>query len=366
MKLIVVTTPTFFVEEDKIITALFEEGLDVLHLRKPETPAMYSERLLTLIPDKYHRRIVTHEHFYLKEEFNLMGIHLNARNPKEPHDYYGHISCSCHSVEEVKNRKHFYDYVFMAVKALKKLFGGKNDIIIEVRDGQTAIVSVMGFSIKSKFGQNATLFNAGSSSQFLFKLSNCNDQTMAEFNVIKDGNGRGWSLCKDYLSSHNIGMEFDRTQYPTYGNNLFLVRESMAKILAWCVYDRLVVSSTSYGVMETVERMAEANPLGVPSPAIYYEKALKDFLMAGFTGMTAGNMWDGKEQVNGGYIVVMDDGDVICYHSSDRETFRDYLYRNTYFEYVSADKYSWSRIIKIDGEYFLPLNISVRFYKSTR
>jgi thiamine-phosphate pyrophosphorylase len=50
----------------------------------------------------------------LKEEFNLMGIHLNARNPKEPHDYYGHISCSCHSVEEVKNRKHFYDYVFMS------------------------------------------------------------------------------------------------------------------------------------------------------------------------------------------------------------------------------------------------------------
>ena len=29
MKLIVVTAPTFFVEEDKIITALFEEGLDI-------------------------------------------------------------------------------------------------------------------------------------------------------------------------------------------------------------------------------------------------------------------------------------------------------------------------------------------------
>lgn len=50
MKLIVVTAPPYFVEEDKIITALFEEGLDILHLRKPETPAMYSERLLTLIP----------------------------------------------------------------------------------------------------------------------------------------------------------------------------------------------------------------------------------------------------------------------------------------------------------------------------
>ena len=114
MKLIVVTAPTFFVEEDKIITALFEEGLDILHLRKPETPAMYSERLLTLIPQKYHKRIITHEHFYLQEEFSLMGNHLNTRNPKEPHDYSGHISCTCHSLDEVRNKKHFYDYLFLS------------------------------------------------------------------------------------------------------------------------------------------------------------------------------------------------------------------------------------------------------------
>lgn len=114
MKLIVVTAPTFFVEEDKIITALFEEGLDILHLRKPETPAMYSERLLTLIPEKYHKRIITHEHFYLQEEFSLMGIHLNTRNPKEPHDYSGHISYTCHSLDEVQNKKHFYDYLFLS------------------------------------------------------------------------------------------------------------------------------------------------------------------------------------------------------------------------------------------------------------
>lgn len=113
MKLIVITSPTFFIEEDKIITVLFEEGLDILHLRKPETSAMYSERLLTLIPEKYHKRIVTHEHFYLKEEFKLMGIHLNSRNSKEPHDYAGHISCSCRSLEDLKKKKHFYDYVFL-------------------------------------------------------------------------------------------------------------------------------------------------------------------------------------------------------------------------------------------------------------
>ena len=253
-----------------------------------------------------------------------------------------------------------------AVKALKKQFGGKNDIFIEVRDGQTAIVSVMGFSIKSKFGQNPTLFNAGSSSQFLYKLTGCNDTMMEEFNAITENGGRGWSKCKSYLADHGISMEFAHTQNPIYNDNLFLVRESMAKIMAWCVKDRLIDSPGHFEVMETVERMISANPLGVPGARVYYEKAIKDFLMAGFTGMTAGKEWDGKEQVNGGYIVVMDDGDVICYHSSDRESFRDYLYRNTHFEYVSADKYVWSRIIKIDGEYYLPLNLSVRFNTHTR
>lgn len=253
-----------------------------------------------------------------------------------------------------------------AVKALKKQFGGKNDIFIEVRDGQTSIVSVMGFSIKSKFGQNPTLFNAGSSSQFLYKISGCDDAIMQEFNAISDGDGRGWRLCKKYISDHNLTLSYCKTQNPIYDENLCLVRESMSKIMAWCVKDRLIDSTDDNKVKETVERMIATNPLSMSNPAVYYEKAVKDFLMAGFTGMTAACKWDGKEQVNGGYIVVMDDGDVICYHSNDRETFRDYLYRNTYFEYVSAEKYNWSRIIKIDGEYYLPLNISVRFSTHTR
>ena len=114
MKLILITRPTYFVEEDKIITTLFDEGLDYLHLRKPDTAPVYAERLLTLIPEKYRKRIVVHGHFYLKEEFNLMGIHLNHRNPNPPENYRGHISCSCHSIEEVKKRKGPCNYVFMS------------------------------------------------------------------------------------------------------------------------------------------------------------------------------------------------------------------------------------------------------------
>ena len=112
MKLILMTPPSYFVEEDKIITALFEEGLDILHLRKPNTAPMYAERLLTLIPEQYHKRIVVHGHFYLKDEYKLKGIHLSERNPNIPGNYKGHISRSCHTLEELKANKKGHDYLF--------------------------------------------------------------------------------------------------------------------------------------------------------------------------------------------------------------------------------------------------------------
>ena len=114
MKLILITTPTYFVEEDQILTALFEEGLDILHLRKPQTSPVYAERLLTLIPEKYHKRIVVHDNFYLKEEYKLKGIHLNSRNPDIPDNYSGHVSASCHSIEEIPIQKKRTDYLFLS------------------------------------------------------------------------------------------------------------------------------------------------------------------------------------------------------------------------------------------------------------
>ena len=111
MKLILITTPEYFVEEDQILNALFEEGLDTLHLRKPGTEAVYAERLLTLIPEKYHKKIVIHDHFYLCNEYKLKGIHLNSRNPIAPDNYSGHISASCHTLEEVQEDKKTCEYV---------------------------------------------------------------------------------------------------------------------------------------------------------------------------------------------------------------------------------------------------------------
>ena len=113
MKLILLSRPDFFVEEDKILTTLFEEGLDILHLRKPKSEPVFCERLLTLIPDEYHRRIVVQDHFYLKEEFNLLGIHLSHHNPTPPSDYNDMVSRTCYTLDEVRELKPRSKYVVL-------------------------------------------------------------------------------------------------------------------------------------------------------------------------------------------------------------------------------------------------------------
>ena len=113
MKLVILTKSTFFVEEDKILSALFDEGMDSLHLYKPGNPPMYSERLLTLVPEQYHRHITVHDHFYLKNEFDLAGIHIDAPSISVPERYKGKISRTCTNLNELKMMKKTSNYVFL-------------------------------------------------------------------------------------------------------------------------------------------------------------------------------------------------------------------------------------------------------------
>ena len=107
------TKPTFFVEEDKILVNLFEEGLDNLHLYKPGASPMFSERLLTLLGENYHSKITVHGHFYLKEEYRLKGIHIDDAFTEPPTGYKGNITRTCHAISELKEAKKHSNYVFL-------------------------------------------------------------------------------------------------------------------------------------------------------------------------------------------------------------------------------------------------------------
>ena len=113
MKLVIMTKSTFFVEEDKILSSLFDEGLDNLHLFKPGSSPMYSERLLTLLPEDYYRKITVHDHYYLKQEYDLAGIHIDDPSAPVPEGYKGKYSRTCTDLSQLKDMKKKSQHVFL-------------------------------------------------------------------------------------------------------------------------------------------------------------------------------------------------------------------------------------------------------------
>ena len=122
MKLAIMTKSTFFVEEDKILATLFEAGLDNLHLYKPGSSPIYSERLLSLLPDTTYDKITVHNNFYLKDEYRLAGIHLDTASEQPPLGYKGRISRTCNDIYTLKDTKKQSAYVFLG-----NVFGESSD-----------------------------------------------------------------------------------------------------------------------------------------------------------------------------------------------------------------------------------------------
>ena len=111
---LVITSPSFFPGEAAFIHRLFAHGVDIVHLRKPGATAEECARLLDGLTSDDRRRIVIHDFFELAQPYSLKGIHLNARRSTVPDGYEGHVSRSCHSLEEVKRYKDACDYVFLS------------------------------------------------------------------------------------------------------------------------------------------------------------------------------------------------------------------------------------------------------------
>ncbi len=133
---IVITCPDYFPNEAEQIIRLFEDGLQILHLRKPNSSLADYERLIREIPAQYHNRIVLHEHFHLVKKYGLRGMHLKASpNPSKGGELLAHdilmsneqrhtsppsgglggatLSKSCHTIEELRDIDGF-DYVFLS------------------------------------------------------------------------------------------------------------------------------------------------------------------------------------------------------------------------------------------------------------
>lgn len=112
MKLAVATKPHFFIEEDKIITRLFEEGLDYLLLRKSHPHPQYIERLLNLIPVKYHKKIFVCNYPRFSQEYKFAGELINIDAPTTSHLAKGKKISNSNNLQQIEELKKIYDIVY--------------------------------------------------------------------------------------------------------------------------------------------------------------------------------------------------------------------------------------------------------------
>ena len=113
MQLIVITSSERIENEAEKINMLFEAGLEILHLRKPDFSKKEYVQLLEEIEEEHHHKIKIHEFFELTENYDLLGVHLNKRNPNYTGKKSVNISKSCHCIEELE-KIDGYDYVFLS------------------------------------------------------------------------------------------------------------------------------------------------------------------------------------------------------------------------------------------------------------
>jgi thiamine-phosphate pyrophosphorylase len=128
MKLLVISSSASIENEAKIITSLFEAGLECFHLRKHKLSTKETKDLLREIPAHFHNRIILHSHHKLARKFNLRGIHLTKSHIKRRFRTWLtirlirlrnpdiRITTSFNNIGQLFEKKHphSYSYVFLS------------------------------------------------------------------------------------------------------------------------------------------------------------------------------------------------------------------------------------------------------------
>jgi thiamine-phosphate pyrophosphorylase len=125
-KLAILSNPKKFENEQEIIKRLFECGLKIFHLRKPDLSTREMKQYIQEIPAQYHNRIVIHSHYELALKLGLKGIHISKRRRKKR--FYTwvrtfifrlkrpdlHISTSFNNLSSLFEDTASYSYVFLS------------------------------------------------------------------------------------------------------------------------------------------------------------------------------------------------------------------------------------------------------------
>lgn len=248
-------------------------------------------------------------------------------------------------------------------KSLKAKSSVKSDIRIVIHDYRTGTTPELGFSIKSQLGGASTLLNASKSTNFIYKIDNSSltPEKILEINSI---NTRSKIMDRlEKIRKHSSGLTFVKTENSIFGNNLILIDSSLPKIVAEIVL-KFFTSNLSR-LSSFCYEISKNNPLNydLTEDHPFYSYKIKRFLSDIALGLMPSKVWNGKLDSTGGYLVVKEDGEILCYHIYNRNEFESYLLNNTKLETASSTKHSFGNIYSENGNHYINLNLQIRFIK---
>ena len=256
------------------------------------------------------------------------------------------------SVKEVEEFMHSIN-----CNSLKAKSNNKTDINIVLHDLRTNFYHQLGFSIKSQLGSPSTLLNAsGDTTNFLFKIKGINTEIMLKANQITK-----FQEKFTYLKNLNAEINFERPVNSVFNNNLIYVDSGMPIIIASILLN--YYSSPNHKISDIISVINEQNPLGFDykNKHDFYEHKVKRFLTDIALGLKTSKPWKGIYEANGGYLIVKENGEIICYHIYDKNQFENYLFNNTKLETPSTTRHKFGVIFEEANEFFIKLNLQVRF-----
>jgi type II restriction enzyme len=235
----------------------------------------------------------------------------------------------------------------------------KSDITLVLHDIRTGVSPEVGFSIKSQIGGASTLLNSGKPTNFIYEIENFSGSLEA-INAI-DTHSKVRDRIKAILDMGG-SLKFIGVQSKVFEENLTKIDSLLPALIGQML---LIYYTGVAGLIPEVNQYLESNNFslipGLNPKSGFYEFKIKHFLMNTALGMTPAREWDGLLQTHGGYIVVREDGEIVCYHLYNQDAFRDYLYSHTRLDTPSTTRYEFGNIYKEEGKYFIKLNLQIRF-----
>lgn len=238
----------------------------------------------------------------------------------------------------------------------------KRDITILLHDVKTGHKPEVGFSIKSRLGAASTLLNPGRTTNFTFSVSgNTKQKIIDSINEIDSS-----SKIKDRvlaMSSNGMTLKFIGMQSGSFQSNLQLVDGDLPQIISNILLYYYSGDATS--MKDLVCLLQKKNPCGynLDGDRPFYSYKIKHVLTDIALGMVPDSVWTGQYDASGGYIIVKENGDVLCYHIYNYNEFQEYLLGNTKLETPSSTRYDFGKIKEIDGKFIFDLNLQIRFLK---